>query len=190
MKVVLTLSVLFLSSVCFATWEEDFQALKNRPRSYEDAGAICEELARIKFEKKFNNSNYEVVVGIEYADTQRTIGELDIVVFDRNESMVKYVAEVKCWKNMGGGLQKAREQRMRFLTNLNSKKPIYFQSTSTQEVYDINQFKNIAAFTTLGQKGAVLNGYDDELEYELRDLHKYSMELIRCQDRGECVRPE
>lgn len=190
MKLFISSAVLFLSSICAASWDDDFQILKNRARSYEDAGAICEELARIKFEKKYNNSQYEMVVGIAYGDSRKITGELDIVVFDRVESNVKHVAEVKCWKSMSGGLEKAKEQRLRFLTNLRSKRQIYLQSTSTEQSYDINQFKNISAFTTLGQRGAVQNGYDDELEYELRDLHRYSMELIRCQDRGECVRPE
>lgn len=190
MKLFFLLFSFALSTTANASWEEDFAQLKDRPRSYEDTGAICEELARLKFEKIFNNSQYEVVVGIAYGDSRRTIGELDVVVFDRVQRNVLRVAEVKCWKDLDGGLKKAREQRMRFLTNIKSSKPIYFQSTSTDELYDTGQFKNVAAFTSLGQKGSKLAGYDDELDYELRELHRPRGEMIRCQDRGECVKPE
>ena len=190
MKILIFLSTLFFSFLSLAGWPEDFEELKNRPRSYEDAGAICEELARLKIERNLPNSNYEVVVGIEYGDKQRTIGELDIVIFDRTKNSVVSISEVKCWRDMNGGLKKAKEQRMRFLTNLKSKKQIFFQSTSTEQSFDLYQFQNIARFSTIGPKGAIQSGYDDELDYQLRDLHKFSMEMIRCQDRGHCARPE
>lgn len=189
MKSFLFLMTVFVSSTLFASWAEDFELLKSRPRSYEDAGAICEEIARLKFERQFNNSNFQIEVGIAYSDTQRTIGELDIVVFDRSKNTVIQVAEVKCWKDMSGGLHKAQEQRARFLKNLHSQKEIHFQSTSTDQEYEIEQFLDVSVFTTIGQKGTVQAGYDDELEYDLRELHKMTVDMLRCQDRGECVKP-
>lgn len=189
MKAFLFLTTVFVSSTLLASWEEDFELLKNRPRSYQDSGAICEEIARLKFERQFNNSNFQVEVGIAYNDTQRTIGELDIVVFDRSKNAVVHVAEVKCWKDMSGGLHKAQEQRARFLKNLHSQKEIHFQSTSTDQEYAAEQFQDVSVFTTIGQKGTLQAGYDDELEYDLRELHKMTVDMLRCQDRGECAKP-
>lgn len=190
MRTFITFFTCFYASLALADWTSDFNALKNHPRSYEDTGAICEELARLKFERKFNNSNFEVLVGIAYGDVQNTIGELDIVVFDHSQEKVILVSEVKCWKNLQGGLAKAKDQRQRFLFNLNSNKNLYFESTSSQKQYKTEQFKFVTTFSTIGQKGAVNNGYDDELEYDLRELHTLRMEMLRCQDRKECAQPE
>ena len=180
--------VLFVTQV-FAGWAEDFEILKNRSRDYEDAGSICEEIAKIQFEKKYDLNKYLVDVGIAYNDSQRTIGELDIVVFERNTNQVIHVAEVKCWKDAGGGLQKAKEQRQRFLNNIRSNKALTFRSTSTDQVYSQEQFKKVNQFSTIGQKGSLKNGYEEELEYDLRELHKMRVEMLRCQDSGVCVKP-
>lgn len=171
----------------FAGWNEDFEVLKTRPRSYEDSGAICEELAKIQFEKKYDTSKYNVEVGIAYGDTDRTIGELDIVVFEKSPLKVVHVAEVKCWKDARAGLEKAKDQRKRFLTNVNRDKVLYFESTSTQKDYSQQLFEGPMTFSTIGQKGTVQHGYDDELEYDLRALHEYRMDMLECQDRGECA---
>lgn len=90
---------------------------------------------------------------------------------------------------MSGGLRKAHEQRARFLSAIKSGKTLFFRSTSTDEEFDQEQFKQISSFTTMGQKGAVGAGYDDELEYDLRQLHGFSDEMISCQNRGECAQP-
>jgi len=185
-----SLVTLFFVTPVFGSWDEDFQLLKDRPRSYEVAGAICEELARIKFEKQYNNSNYEIEVGIAYGDRQRTIGELDIIVFSRETQSVIHIAEVKCWKDMSAGLEKARDQRLRFLNNVKStQKQISFQSTSRDQTFAVDQFRNVTSFSTIGQKGSVEAGYDAELDYDLRELHHLSMDMIRCQDRSECAKP-
>lgn len=190
MKVLLTILLSLFAIPTLANWEEDFQHLKKIPRSFEEAGAICEELAKLKLEKTYDNNVYQIVIGIEYGDSQRTIGELDIVIFDRASKMVKHIAEVKCWKNMNGGLLKARDQRLRFLANMKSKKAIHMQAVVSNERFDINQFRNIESFTTIGQKGSMQFGYDSELDYELNELQNFSMELLRCQDRGECAKPD
>lgn len=182
------LMALFFSVPVLASWDDDFQLLKDRPRSYEVAGAICEELARLKFEKQYNNSNYEIEVGIAYGDRQRTIGELDIIVFRREPRSVIHIAEVKCWKDMPAGLEKARDQRLRFLKNIKSTHAIYFQSTSRDQMFSVDQFRNVTSFSTIGQKGSLEAGYDIELDYDLRELHHLSMEMIRCQDRNECAK--
>lgn len=185
----IVISLLVYSNLVFANWAEDFELLKNTPRSYEDAGAICEELARLKFEKKYDKKDYDVVVGIAYDDTRATVGELDIIVFNHQENKVIHIAEVKCWKDMKAGLEKAKDQRQRFLSHIRSTKPLRFRSTSTDQIYQTEQFKGVTNFSTLGQKGSTAFGYDEELEYELRELHHMTSDMLRCQDRGECAKP-
>lgn len=189
MKSFVILSLLLFSNPLFANWSEDFDKLKNHPRSYEDTGAICEELARLKMEKIYSQPKFAILVGIGYGDLDGTLGELDVVVFDQQSKQVVKIAEVKCWQNVAGGLSKAKEQRQRFLSHLKDK-DLYFYSTSNDQTYDYEQFKSVKEFSTLGQKGSVATGYDDELEYDLRELRNLRYEMIRCQERGECARPE
>ena len=189
MRFFLFFSILAITVNLWAAWEQDFEILKKRPRDYEPTGAICEEIARIQFEKKYDSNQYTIEVGIAYDDSVRTIGELDVVVFDKQADEVIHIAEVKCWKDAGGGLEKAKEQRQRFLANIRSNKNLTFRSTETDKVYSTQQFKSVRQFSTIGQKGSIAEGYQEELEYDLRELHKMRVEMLRCQDSGECIKP-
>lgn len=180
---------LAVSFPALATWADDFEELKNIPRSYEDSGSICEEIARLDVKKDFPAPQYEVINGIAYGDSTRVIGELDVVVLDRNLNKVVKIAEVKCWKDLRGGLRKAREQRSRFLANIASNKKLFFQSTSDKSTFQRSQFEYVQDFISIGQQGAVSSGYEQELNYSLRDLHKYRIEMLRCQDQGRCAKP-
>lgn len=190
MKIFILALLILNTSFSFAGWDADFAKLKNRPRSYTDSGAICEELARLQLEREYNNSRYQIEVGISYGNLQKTIGELDVVVFDRLKKNVIQIAEVKCWHDLKGGLKKAREQRLRFLTQIQAQRNLYFQSVLNEVDYDPQMFIGVSSFITIGQKGALKSGYDKELEYELREMSKLSLEMINCQDRGHCVRPD
>lgn len=182
--------LLCFPNLALADWDSDFNSLKNHPRSYEDPGAICEELSRLKFERQFNSPDIEVIVGVEYSDLKKTIGELDLVVFNHKVQKIIQVTEVKCWKSFKGGLEKARNQRQRFITTLNSNKNLYFETAFGSKQFHEEQFKNFTSFSTIGPKGALQNGFDDELEYDLRELHRLRVEMLRCQDRNECAQPE
>ncbi|KYG63715.1 hypothetical protein AZI86_12865 [Bdellovibrio bacteriovorus] len=189
MKFFVLLSALFVSLSAFSGWNEDFAELKKIPRDYNDAGSICEEVARLDMQRAYPGPQYKVEVGIAYADEERTIGELDIIIFDTNMNKVYKVAEVKCWKDVRGGLKKAREQRARFVSNVHSNKVLQFRSTSTGQYYEQNQFQNITEFFSIAQKGSEAVGFDVELNYSLSELKQYRKDMIRCQNRGECASP-
>lgn len=188
---------LMVSLTASADWASDFEKLKNHPRSYEDSGAICEEIARLdlerEFESQFPDAHFEVLNGIGYADANGTLGELDVVVFEKNvetnQKHVVQIAEVKCWKDIKGGLEKAHEQRARFIKALRSAKELKFYSTSSASHFDRAAFAPNTQFITIGQKGAGANGYDRELQYELLELHRFRNEMVRCQFQGQCARP-
>ncbi|MFP5520759.1 MAG: hypothetical protein ACLGGX_12715 [Bdellovibrionia bacterium] len=173
----------------FAGVNEDLEALKNVPRSYEDSGAICEEVARLDLKREYQAPQYEVIVGIAYADSQRTIGELDVVIFDKNINKVVKIAEVKCWKDMKAGLAKAKDQRARFIKTLNSGRQIFFKPNEGNGQFDRQHFEHNREFIAIGPRGSVDHGYDDELEHDLRTLHKMGSEMRRCQAFGSCAKP-
>lgn len=190
MKFLSLCAIFFMfSSVALATWTEDFEALRNVSRSYEDSGAICEEVARLAIEKEYPSPQFSVLLGIAYADEVRTIGELDVVVFDNNIQKVIKIGEVKCWKDVPAGLAKAQEQRARFMKTVRSSKKVIFRSTSSQEVFDADKFAHAREFFSMGQKGSVAVGFDRELKYTLKEMHDHRLDMIRCQHQGLCARP-
>lgn len=189
MKAFTFLAVFLLSVSVFAGWKEDFQILKNIPRDYQDAGSICEEVARVDMMRLYPAPQYTVEVGIAYSDDERTIGELDIIIFDNNLNKVIKTGEVKCWKDVRGGLKKAREQRLRFISYLESGRALYFRSTSTGKYFDPGQFAGLKDFFSVAQKGSQAQGFTRELQYTLSELKQYRKEMIHCQNRGECVSP-
>lgn len=174
----------------FSAWEEDFEKLKNVERSFEDAGAICEEVAALDLREQYPAPQFEVIVGIAYGDLKRTIGELDVVVLDLQKDKVVKIAEVKCWKDMKAGLQKARDQRNRFLRTLATDHQIYFEVLSeSASDFDRKNFAGLKEFISIGPAGSKNAGYEQELEYTLRELHQMRSEMNRCQAWGDCARP-
>ncbi|NUN05976.1 MAG: hypothetical protein HUU57_09455 [Bdellovibrio sp.] len=182
-------ALLVSCSSAFAGWAEDFEILKSVPRSYEDSGSICEEVARIEVAREFPAPQYDVLVGIAYSDGSRVVGELDLVIVDNNLQKVIQVGEVKCWKDVRGGLTKAQEQRSRYLKFKNANKVVNYVSTSTKETYSPEFFAHVKEFFSMAQKGSTNQGFDRELTYTLKEMHDRRYEMIRCQNLGQCARP-
>lgn len=183
------ITAFLFSSIAAASWEQDFELLKDVPVSYEAAGTICEEIARLDMQVEYPAPQYNVLVGIAYGNEERVIGELDVVIFDNNIQKVAKIAEVKCWKDLKAGMEKAHEQRARFIKAIRSGKPLEFFSTSTKEVFPQEQFENVKEFFSIGQKGATAFGFERELEYTLLEVKHHRTDMIRCQNQGKCAHP-
>jgi hypothetical protein len=183
----LTLSILLFAGFAQASLQDEMEALRDTPRSYVDTGAICEEVARLDVQKEFPKPQYTVINGIAYSGENGTIGELDVVIFDNNTQKVIKIAEVKCWKDLKGGLKKARDQRQRFLSWNKSGKKLKFKSTSDGRVFPQDQFDYVTEFVSIAQKGATRSGFDAELNYTLPELMQLRQMMMQCQSRGECA---
>src|SRR3990167_1489645 len=109
MKSILAVFVLLFSVVTLAGLEADFETIKNWGRSQEATGTICEDIAQLRFMEKYPAPEYTVLTGISYSDKDRTLGELDVIVFNNSNHVAEIVAEVKCWKSPKSGLHKAHE---------------------------------------------------------------------------------
>ena len=194
MKAVFSASVSFFAAILSTivvvsaqgAIQDEFNALKNSGKNYEVIGTICEEVARLQMARHYQQPAYTVVTGIAYGDRNRTIGELDVVVFENRTAMVVKVAEVKCWKDMRGGLAKAHDQRNRFIRTKNSKQWLFYRSTSDNTQYDQRQFQAVNDFVAVAQRGATQVGYEGELQYTLEELMGLRHMMIQCQARGEC----
>lgn len=177
--------IIISSNAAFASIEDDYLVLKDSGKNFEVTGTICEEVARLRMAEQFREPEYKVVTGIAYGDGSRTIGELDVIVFNADDKVVK-VGEVKCWRNMASGLKKAKEQRARFLKAIKNNHGLKFVSTSTKEVYRPAQFKGINDFISIAQQGSTSVGFDMELDSTLSSLMELRGRIMQCQNSGQC----
>lgn len=168
------------------TLSQVFEALRTSGEKYQIVGTVCEQVARLKMEESYPAPRYKVVTGIAYKIGDRVVGELDVVVFDGQNAIL--VGEVKCWNDLRGAQNKARDQRSRFMTNLQSGKNMQLDCTNGGCHYTKNNFRTVQKFISIAQQGGTQFGFDMDLDYSLKDLMGLRQKLITCQEQGQCTR--
>ena len=63
------------------SFERDYLILKKIPADYKSFGSICEQVARLRLKEKYNPKKFNFLVGLEYRNSNRVLGEVDLVVF-------------------------------------------------------------------------------------------------------------
>jgi len=164
-----------------------FHKLKNVKANYGTFGTVCEEVARLEVQEEFRGPGFEVETGIEYSDKSRTIGELDVIVFDTLTDKVIMIAEVKCWRDLKSARQKARKQLTRFQDTIASHKPINLYLTDDRQVrYEAWQFDTHPNMIAISQEGGEAAGFEDTIEYSLAEMQELQKMLQACQEHGQC----
>lgn len=185
--------LLILSLVTFNSYAglaEDYETLKNSGKNLQVIGSICEDVTQLRYIEKYPEPQYRVLTGIAYSDSERTLGELDLIVFDNRTHNAVLIGEVKCWKDAQGGLKKAKEQRKRFLDNVTSSKELTFEWLSDpKEEFVKTQFNKTSNFISISQLGTKAEGFDVELDYTLDELMHLRKDIMDCQASGECIAP-
>jgi hypothetical protein len=190
MKIILILMSIFTSVYASADMNQDYELLKNLGRNLQVSGAICEDVARLRFAEKYPAPKYNVVVGIEYKNQNGILGELDVVVFNQTTSYVETIVEVKCWRNPEDGVLAAHEQKDRFFEHIESSDEITFKLISQPQLkLTREQFARVSEFSAIGQKGVLSYGFDYELPYSLDDFNELKDKIVGCQAHGGCKKP-
>lgn len=161
-----------------------FDLLKIESTDFEPTGAVCERVAVRELVQEYPADKYFIKNGIQYDERNMTIGELDVVVFDRATGMVEAVAEVKCWKSFEGARKKAKEQRMRFQTYLNKNIVIY---DDEGKKYQKNQFALVRRYFSISQFGGVGQGFDVELSLDFKEMMELRKRLLDCRAFKNCL---
>lgn len=161
-----------------------FDILKNESTDFEPTGAVCERVAVRELVAEYPADKYFIKNGIQYDERNMTIGELDVVVFDKATGMVEAVAEVKCWKSFEGARKKAKEQRMRFQTYLNKNIVIY---DDEGKKYPKNQFALVRRYFAISQFGGVGQGFDVELPLDFKEMMELRKRLLDCRAFKNCL---
>jgi hypothetical protein len=187
-KFALTFSlVLVTTSLSAITPEQLYNRMQYVDRDFTVFGTVCEEAARIMLEDEYPPSQYAIDTGISYSNTQRTIGELDVVVFDKQTQEAELVGEVKCWSNPRKALNKAQSQLNRFGTTMASDEEVIFKDAQRRKLPNgSNQFDEVKREVTIGQKGVANYGFDYELDLTLEQFSKLREKVLACQRAGQC----
>ncbi|MBS1970517.1 MAG: hypothetical protein JSU04_09420 [Bdellovibrionales bacterium] len=183
---VLSVVLVLLSLTANAAPIQDlFEQLRDSGLNYEVVGTVCEQVSRLELQKAYPASQYEIINGIEYGDATRTIGELDVVIFEKTTKKAVLVGEVKCWKDLKSAIAKARDQRLRFQKSLSKDIALH----DYQADYDKSQFSNVQKYVAIAPKGAKAAGFEMDMENSLSELMQLRDMLIKCQYQGQCAAP-
>lgn len=171
----------------YSTIDEYFHALKTVPINLSSHGPICEQMARLQMEQIYNNSEYELKVGIVYLNDTRVVGELDLVIFRKSDDEAIAIAEVKCQRRLSSALSHAKSQLQRFTHSIarDEVKEMHLIDEEDEQFFPTSFDENPARWT-IGQKGARAAGFSHELELELDDILKLQKRLQKCQSHGYC----
>lgn len=186
MRITFIFISLLLTSLSFADTISDYAELfKDKGYDWEANGNMCEYMAREEMKIHFPEDKYEIKSGIVYKFKNNTIGELDLVVFNRATNMVDYVGEVKCWKDLQDGLDKAKKQRERFQKYVGRDITL----AGGKQIYDPAQFRAIQSYFSIAQKGGLAVGFTYELNLTLLEAQQLRTIMLRCQSAGTCKKP-
>jgi hypothetical protein len=160
-----------------------FEILSLEDTDFEPMGTVCERVALYEIEPLYPKTQFDIINSIEYAERNMTIGELDLVIFNKDSKKAEAIGEVKCWKSIKGSLVKAREQRKRFQTHLDRNLVI---TDSSDKHYSKDQFSDIHKYFSIAQIGGVEEGFDYEMSLNFRELMELRSELLDCRAQGKC----
>lgn len=160
-----------------------FEVLSFDDVDFEPTGTVCERVAVREIEPMYPEQSFKIINGIQYDDKKATIGELDLVVINRQTNKVEAVAEVKCWRSFEGARKKAKEQRMRFQTYLNRNIVLTDKDNNR---YSKDQFSNIQKFFAISQQGGLNQGFDFELSLDFKELMELRKRLLDCNAQSNC----
>ncbi len=170
--------------------EEDyFEELGRIPANYKVFGTVCEEMARIDLEEEYHRDFYDIKVGIEYRNANRTVGELDVIIFRRSDEEAIMVAEVKCWRNFQGALKKANRQLGRFQNNSGNENIRFIGRENGVQEYHWTQFDELTNYQKISQLGGREAGFDRTLTLDIAAIKRLHGRLMQCQESGRCSRP-
>lgn len=164
-----------------------FEAIKNAGVNYKPDGTVCEQIVVLQTQQSFPADRYAITTGVEYEIGDGTLGELDLVVVNRETQRVELVGEVKCWHDFGAAMDKAKYQRDRFLWHLTQfPEKITFIAHDPTFKFTEASFHGLNQFIFISQVGGVKKGFDQEIPYNLEEMRELQEALVRCQNSRAC----
>lgn len=132
-----------------------FEAIRKLPLDYGKIGSVLEAIALVELGKLYPEPDYAVYTGIQYENhSGRTLGELDIVIWDLKENHALAVYECKLTGNFRRAGQKGREQLNRFINSLKAREIGGMRSEAGKR-FNPQQFEEALVYGLIGPHGAL-----------------------------------
>ncbi|MBU1692502.1 MAG: serine/threonine protein kinase [Verrucomicrobia bacterium] len=128
-------------------------------------GTVMEALAYAQFREQFDPAQIQALPNITYHDeTGRTLGELDIVLWNMPSNRAEVVYEAIISDNLRRTKTSSWNQLNRFRTAVKERTVHHFMySRDPAWKFDLAQFDE-AKFGLLGNRGALAEGYESEVD--------------------------
>ena len=130
-----------------------------------NVGSVIEAVALLEFQERYPPPDYAVLGNMSYHDeTGRTIGELDLVLWNVPSNCAAAVYEVKVSDNYRSALRRARSQLRRLKEFVEQRKISRFiYERDPTWAFETPQFDG-ARMGFVGGRGAVSEGCDEEMD--------------------------
>lgn len=128
-------------------------------------GAVLEALAKIQFDATLNPEEFQTLCNLTYHDaTGKTVGELDVVIWNRRENRAEVVYEAAVSDELQRKAMPSRNQLKRFEAAIKKHEVIKVLNPHDDRwTCDPAQFER-ARIEILGNQGAIAAGFDVEID--------------------------
>lgn len=161
--------------------EDYFARIRDLEFDYGKVGSVLEALAYLELQQLFPEPDYEILAGLQYQDfSDRTAGELDLVVWEKESRRAVRIYEVKLSINLGRARKLALAQLERFKAHLKEKNISQFiYNRDRYRAFRVSQFEEIVAYGVIANQGAREEGYDMEIDLTREEADRLQELLIR-----------
>ena len=151
-------------------------------------GAILETLATFQFNATLNSNEFTTLCNLTYHDdTGRTLGELDVVIWNRRENRAEVVFEAVVSDQLHRKATSSRNQVKRFEAAVKKRQVAQILYPYDDKwTFDQAQFEQ-ARIEILGNQGAIAAGFDAEVDItrpEADFLQRKIIDYRKARDAG------
>ena len=164
-----------------ALLEGYFARIRDLEFDYGKVGSVLEALAFLELQQIFPETDYEILAGLQYQDfSDRTAGELDLVVWEKESRRAVRIYEVKLSINLGRARKLALAQLERFKAHIKEKNISQFiYNRDRYRAFRVSQFEEIVAYGVIANQGAREEGFDIEIDLTREEADGLQELLIR-----------
>jgi|GEM_PF-6741687 len=147
--------------------DDYFLEIRDLPFNYGNVGSVLEAIAYIELTRIYPPPRYQVLANTEYRDANgRTVGELDILVYDLSAGHVDSVYEVKLTASPSRAGKHARQQLLRFQKYIKDDLIYDFMGSYPQARLEAADFKESTKYLLIG--GSETLDYDWAIQLDIR----------------------
>ncbi|HOW96999.1 MAG TPA: serine/threonine-protein kinase [Kiritimatiellia bacterium] len=145
-------------------------------------GTVMEALAAVQFKEQFDPSQMQALPNISYHDeTGRTVGELDVVLWNVPSNCAEVVYEAVITDNLRRNKASSWTQLNRFRVAVQERTVHHFiYAHDPTWKMDISQFDH-ARYGLMGSRGALAEGYESEVDITRAEAEFLQRRIIEYQ---------